>query len=201
MAILLAIKFWNVKWDSHLKLPSLKLIAIVMLITFFVKMVSFLANPYYFTSDILDGKLYLLSYKTFSFENPIVIISLLFFEPIIEEFIFRKIIFLKIKKYFGLIAGMIVSSLLFSFAHLGVFDNFKMFIYGIFYCFIFYRTKNIVLSIIAHSLFNLIALNTMVFHVDLIDNNYPYLLVYLLGLIGIYLCVKKLNELKIQKPQ
>lgn len=179
-AIFIAIKYWFVNIKYNFKVPTIKNILVVILLIMCLKMVSFVANPLFFFEDISNGKIPFLSYKGITMDNLTIILSLLTIEPIIEEVIFRKIIFTKLSEKYSIKFSIILSSILFAIAHFGYTDYFKICIYGIFLCLIFYYTKNILLSMIAHSVFNFITLNTTTVKINL-DNIFNFhLLIYII---------------------
>lgn len=89
--------------------------------------------------------------------TPYMIFMLLIFNPIIEEFVFRKLFANKLLKY-GELFYMLVSSFCFSIVHgvsLGIPQIVYTFILGMIWSYLVVKTGNIKLSIILHSLSNL----------------------------------------------
>lgn len=89
--------------------------------------------------------------------TPYMIFMLLVFNPIIEEFVFRKLFADKLLKY-GELFYMLVSSFCFSIVHgfsLGFPQIIYTFILGMILSYLVVKTGNIKLSIILHSLSNL----------------------------------------------
>lgn len=89
--------------------------------------------------------------------TPYMIFMLLIFNPIIEEFVFRKLFADKLLKY-GELFYMLVSSFCFSIVHgvsLGIPQIVYTFILGMIWSYLVVKTGNIKLSIILHSLSNL----------------------------------------------
>jgi len=76
--------------------------------------------------------------------------------PIMEEFVFRKVLFGVLMDYIGVIGGAVVSALLFAFIH---FDG-HILLYSsmaFVFCYLYYRTKSIWTPILAHALMNTLA--------------------------------------------
>lgn len=75
--------------------------------------------------------------------------------PIIEELVFRGVLFNRLKIRTGLIVAMLVSSFLFAIGHEfgGIISAF---VFGMCMCIIYYKTDNILLTMTIHSLNNLI---------------------------------------------
>ena len=89
--------------------------------------------------------------------TPYMIFMLLVFNPIIEEFVFRKLFADKLLKY-GELFYMLVSSFCFSIVHgvsLGVPQIIYTFILGMIWSYLVVKTGNIKLSVILHALSNL----------------------------------------------
>ena len=89
--------------------------------------------------------------------TPYMIFMLLIFNPIIEEFVFRKLFADKLLKY-GELFYMLVSSFCFAIVHgvsLGIPQIVYTFILGMVWSYLVVKTGNIKLSIILHSLSNL----------------------------------------------
>ena len=77
-----------------------------------------------------------------------------------EEFFYRKLIIGHIFKNYEII-GLIVSSLLFGFAHMGInevnpFGFLSYYFMGLLYGLVYYKTKRIEAAILAHSINNFI---------------------------------------------
>lgn len=89
--------------------------------------------------------------------TPYMIFMLLIFNPIIEEFVFRKLFADKLLKY-GELFYMLVSSFCFAIVHgvsLGIPQIVYTFILGMIWSYLVVKTGNIKLAIILHSLSNL----------------------------------------------
>ena len=75
--------------------------------------------------------------------------------PVFEELFFRKFLFKKLLLKNGFLTGILVSSLLFSIIHWETPLNLiPAFLFGLISAYIFYRTGNIIYSIILHFLYN-----------------------------------------------
>ncbi|AOY84008.1 CPBP family intramembrane metalloprotease [Moorena producens JHB] len=75
--------------------------------------------------------------------------------PLLEELIFRGIILQKWAMKWGIKAGIVTSSLLFALSHFR-FDIVSLFIAGTIYCVLYFKTGNLILPILCHSLHNTI---------------------------------------------
>lgn len=77
--------------------------------------------------------------------------------PIMEEYIFRKVFFGSLIERTGGIGAAVISSLVFAFFHM---DG-NLLVYsamGFAFCYVYYKTKNIAVPVIAHCLMNLTAI-------------------------------------------
>ncbi len=79
--------------------------------------------------------------------------SQLILAPIVEEILFRGIIFKRLSYRMALPFSMIISSILFTVLHPAKIWL-PVFLSGIVYCYIFFKTKNLAIPILAHSLEN-----------------------------------------------
>lgn len=89
--------------------------------------------------------------------TPMMLFQLLIFNPVIEEYVFRKLFANKLLKY-GELFYMLVSSFCFAIVHgvsLGIPQIIYTFILGMIWSYLVVKTGNIKLSIILHSLSNL----------------------------------------------
>lgn len=78
--------------------------------------------------------------------------------PIVEEVIFRGVLLGAIAKRFGVIAGILVSSLLFTLVHLDPLQMLSAFPLGVYLAIMYYKTGSIYPGIILHASWNLFIL-------------------------------------------
>lgn len=99
-------------------------------------------------------------YTTYERDNSTLIymgISALFVAPIFEELIFRRHIFKNLYSQYTLSSSILISSLCFSLIHLPSYRNLlPTFIFGVFCCLIYLKTKRIIYPIMLHFFGNLI---------------------------------------------
>lgn len=87
---------------------------------------------------------------------PLFLLTTVLFGPIMEEFVFRKVIFGFFFDLTGTVGAAVISSLLFAFVHMD--GHFLVYsTMGLVFCFLYTKTKNITTPIIAHVLMNTIA--------------------------------------------
>lgn len=91
------------------------------------------------------------------------VLSLLLFAPVLEELFFRKFIpysifkALKISVFKTKITVIILVNLIFSLMHNDVYFLIPIFMNGLIYAYIFYKTSYIVYSIFAHIIYNFVS--------------------------------------------
>ncbi|WP_161635358.1 CPBP family intramembrane glutamic endopeptidase [Aquimarina macrocephali] len=77
--------------------------------------------------------------------------------PVLEELLFRRIIFKSLlNKYSNLWIAILISSLLFSIIHLSINNLIPTFLFGVIASYIYFKTNNIWYSILLHVISNLI---------------------------------------------
>jgi membrane protease YdiL (CAAX protease family) len=85
---------------------------------------------------------------------PIMIFAITIAGPILEEIIFRKIIFGSLYKRFNFAVGLIISSLLFAVVHQDFKHLLIYFVMGGIFAFLYVKTNRIIVPIIAHVAMN-----------------------------------------------
>jgi membrane protease YdiL (CAAX protease family) len=78
--------------------------------------------------------------------------------PIIEEIVFRGVLFPAIKRRFGLVAGILFSSLVFTLVHIDPIQMISVLPLGIYLAVMYHRTGSIYPGMILHATWNLIVL-------------------------------------------
>lgn len=102
--------------------------------------------------------------------------------PIIEEFIFRGIIYNKLKKVFSIKFSIVLESILFAIYHLNLIQGIYALLFGIIITYIYEKRQNIMAPILVHCIGNL----TISFiYPLLISVNYIYLQIFLVFLLFI----------------
>ena len=83
-----------------------------------------------------------------------VFIMIVIIAPIIEEIIFRGLVYRVFKGLLGPFFGAVISSILFSFVHLNLLSFPYLFIFGIILCLYYEKEKTIITPILMHSILN-----------------------------------------------
>jgi hypothetical protein len=79
--------------------------------------------------------------------------------PIVEELIFRGLLYPMLKKHIGVFWGCVTSSLLFSFIHDNVLSFALLFLISAYLTFLYERNNNLLVPIAGHVFFNVIMLS------------------------------------------
>lgn len=118
--------------------------------------------------------------------NILAIFHLILLAPLIEEILFRGIIFLKLKESVNVYTAIIVQGLIFGFLHGAVSgyiaQSLLATLSGIVFCYIYYKTDNLTFPIILHIIYNLLVL---IFQTLMTNTNIVILLS--IGIIGLTL--------------
>ena len=79
--------------------------------------------------------------------------------PIVEELIFRGLLYPLLKKHIGVFWGCVTSSLLFSLIHDNVLSFALLFLFSVYLTFLYERNNNLLIPIAGHVFFNVIMLS------------------------------------------
>jgi membrane protease YdiL (CAAX protease family) len=85
---------------------------------------------------------------------PIIPVYMIVFAPIVEELVFRRVIFGELSKRYGLVIGSIASSLVFAAGHMTVTGSVGYFVTGMILCWS-YRRYGFLAAVLAHTYLNL----------------------------------------------
>lgn len=97
------------------------------------------------------------------YDGVFAFIAIVFAAPILEELIFRGIILDGLLKRYSTLSSIILSSVLFGIVHLNPWQFIAALTIGIFSGWVYYKTKKLTLSIIIHSVNNLLAFGSTSF--------------------------------------
>lgn len=106
----------------------------------------------------------------------LIFVGLCVVVPIAEELVFRGMIQQIFSRNIGPVLGFLLAGLIFGAIHLNSHLLISISFFGIFLSFVFYATGNLSYSIIAHSLFNTVALLQLTFSGASEDANLPFYL-------------------------
>ena len=83
------------------------------------------------------------------------------FSPILEELIFRGLLYPMLKKHIGVFWGCVLSSLLFSFIHDNVLSFTLLFLFSVYLTMVYERNNNLIIPIACHAFFNIFMLTLL----------------------------------------
>lgn len=115
--------------------------------------------------------------------------------PILEELYYRRIIQKMISEKYNSVIAILISSLLFSLGHMDIEHIYMAFISGIILGYFYLKTKNIIMPILLHSLFNILILISKEKIVYLEGLNYFYLIIYPIAIYIIIHLTKKVVKI------
>ncbi len=136
------------KYNLVIKKCSLKYVLIIIIISF---LLSIFLNILINLTRILLGQVIVKDKISFS-----IILGTCFIGPILEELVYRGIVFNKLKTYYSINKSIIISSIIFALMHTnGLFQMVFAFIFGLLFSYIYNKTNDIKLSITSHIIVNL----------------------------------------------
>jgi len=152
----------------RMNLPSIHLVLLMVIMAISIRII---IQPLIVPIDLIGGKIKLVHFDVPPFNLPLVmrLIFVGFIGPIVEEIFWRKqILGLLLKKY-SPVVSIVLSSALFAFAHHQVAILGIVFIWGLLFSFVYYKTNSLELSILLHSIINLSGFFIKNEYVDLND--------------------------------
>ncbi len=191
----LVLKVYEINLNFELKSLSYTKISVLLFVFICCFVFSFL---YEMLLNIGSGKLFFiklimpkLSWSKFSYFLIVLIIG-----PVVEEVLYRRIIFVKLKKHYSLLVSVLISSILFSVFHMDINNLVPAFIAGIFFAYVYHITKSLTVVIVFHSLDNLMinfATTTKVNFEPIVF--VLYLTMFMMAFVGLIFGFKKLQKL------
>ena len=112
-------------------------------------------------TDQLNSAMELLE-KAFSAKGPvdgvIILLVVAIGAPLVEELLFRGVLFEEIKKVSSVKATIFLTALIFGFYHFNIIQSPNTFFMGLVLAYVYYKTKSIKASIIIHATNNILAM-------------------------------------------
>lgn len=164
LAIFIAIYYYKKKGENKVSFEFIKerenkkelaLLILFNIIFAFASVCLIQGIIYYVKPQILKS---ILDESPISSDNIfIIILSACIRAPLSEEFMFRGIIFTRLRFRFNNTAAVLISSLIFGLGHISL-SKVDAFILGITFCLVFKKYNNIFLNVILHSVYNFLAI-------------------------------------------
>ncbi len=184
------------KWI--VKFPGIKIILLMAILSIALKiMTSPLTNVIENGVNMFSGKLKFLYFGVSEFNLNVAIqtISAVMIAPIFEEFFFRKQLLGQLLKRFSPTIAIVFSAVLFAAGHMRLYDIGALFIYGLFFGFVYYKTKSIETSILLHSFVGFISIYYHYeFHAITETKLLDYISMMVASFIIIYLVIKYISH-------
>ena len=192
-----------VKWK--VKLPGLRLVFLLILLTISVLIIAYpLIDPMDYLNNLMDGKIKIKVIKLHDLNPDLVIryICAVLIVPIFEEILFRKQIFGLLLKKYSPALSIFLSSVLFACGHWRLTDIGMLFIWGLLFSIVYYKTNSIEASILIHSLSNI---SLYVTKDEYIENTTQHLFYYIsilaVSVVVIYLIIIYLGRHRLPDPE
>lgn len=199
--VILGLKyFWKLKLFNDFSIPKSKTIILLILIAFLVVLIMPFFSFDSFLNNIKEGTISFNfpSTKNFFYNSYYEIfynVRLIVIGPVLEELYFRRIIQKQlIATNYSSFTAILIASLLFSIGHLDLSNFISAFIGGVILGYAYFKTKNIFISILLHSLINVFVIFTNGKEIYLEGVNFVNLLVYPISLYLIYLLLNRLGK-------
>ena len=117
-------------------------------------------------------------------------IASIIFAPLLEELVFRGVLFNRLKIRVGIVPAMLISSLLFAIGHdFGAMTS--AFLFGLCMCILYLKTDNILVPMSVHFINNVVATLLELTSIDLVIGQFPWVIpATIITLIATVLLVK-----------
>lgn len=120
-------------------------------------------------------------------------LATLILAPIFEELIFRYYIYNGLTQRYSIFTAILVSTLMFSLIHVfNIKSIFPSLIFGAISCYIYYKTNNLLYSILLHFFSNVIAISKQIFkseYYQILDSIHYGILLLFTMIVGICTCI------------
>lgn len=182
--IFIAVRLFNVDLNEQLnKIRLITMFLFSLLAIIIWLLILPLVNPLDFFEKLANHKITIHQYDITIFEKPIFNNIFYFFlmviiTPIIEEILYRGIIFNLLLKKYSVTISLTISSLIFAFVHLRFIGFGYLFLYGMLFGFAYYKTKSILTPIFIHFVINLMAMTSKNQYVELNNTTFSKYFLY-----------------------
>jgi membrane protease YdiL (CAAX protease family) len=196
--IFYALKKSKINILNNLRFPNFKICGMLILLAVSFRILTFpLSTPIEFSHFFLNGRMEYFKFKPLVFDINFIIkfIQGFILAPVFEEIFFRGILLQQFLKRYSPSKAILLSGLLFVFAHFRLLDAGALIVYGIIFGYVFYKTNSIVASILVHSVGNLIAQFTKNYATSMDDSSLLKLFFLLIAsILVVYFFVKHIDR-------
>ncbi len=123
-----------------------------------------------------------ISYKLTTTNYLLSIILLVIFPAVVEELLFRGLIFKGLKQH-GKVFACVITSIMFSIYHMSIYQAVYPLLFGLFLSVIMFYENNILYCILAHATNNFLSLTLMFLNVNLTFDHWTFILIAIILLI------------------
>lgn len=185
-------KMFNFKLNKRFEFPNFKILIYVVLLAICLAiaypLLSFLSFGFNISNNSIEFTTLNLSLETSSF---FYYFSVVFISPILEEFYYRKIILNEISKKYNSFWAILISSILFSLMHMDYVQCQISFLFGLLAGYLYLKTNKIEITILLHSLVNLLIVITSNRLIPF-NTNYYLLGIYIFVILIGYILMRKI---------
>lgn len=126
----------------------------------------------------------------------LVVIRAVIVTPVVEELVFRGLVFRRMKEYTSFWPAAIVSSLLFGLYHMNLVQGIYAFLFGIILCLLYERYGHLAAAIVIHFGANLLSVILQYANIS-----YPALWVYIVVMVAAVIVSVAIYRFLIKKPE
>ncbi len=170
------------KWE--LKSPGIRFILLLVLLAIAIRIIiQPFINPVDYITTLIGGSVRLFNFNLpeFNFYWVLNFIFLVLIVPIVEEIFWRKQIFGLLLKNYSPTVAIVLGSALFACAHWQLNNIGALFIWGLLFSFVYYKTKSLEASILLHSITNLTSSSKQGY--EYIDVTGMYFFKFIIGMV------------------
>lgn len=186
------LKIFNLKSNKRFEFPNFKILTYVVLLAICLAiaypLLSFLSFAINISNNSIEFTTLNLSLQTSSF---FYYFSVVFISPILEEFYYRKIILNEINKKYNSFWAILISSILFSLMHMDYVQCQLSFLFGLLAGYLYLKTNKIEITILLHSIVNLLVIITSSRLIPF-NTNYYLLGIYIFVILIGYILMRKI---------
>jgi membrane protease YdiL (CAAX protease family) len=162
---------YNIEIRTEIRILDTKTIIFIIILSVVIFILTpLIAHPVTFINKIAQNKINILipGIQVFDISFIIFSISKVFLGPIFEEIIFRGIIYKLLKRTYSTLFSVFFSSLLFTLVHFNYAGNgIIVFVYGVLFCLMYFKTKSLLAPIVFHILINFLSQVTINYSFDI----------------------------------
>jgi membrane protease YdiL (CAAX protease family) len=201
LIIVIVLPWFNVGILDQFRNVRFNLLIMIMVMSVFVLvLVQPIVDPIDFVKKLTHQQLTItglnisLSLLT-KFDKIIYLILMVLITPIVEEIVYRGFLFNLLLKKYSVKLALIISSLIFAFFHLRFAGIGFLFVYGLFFGYVYYKTNSLIAPILAHFTINFLASFSAHSVVDLNSGSLTkYLLIFVTSLFLIFIFFSLINK-------